>query len=212
MGYYWTMTDSNIQIPSEHFTHIRRDAQREWYSGANFPKINYPKNCGPEVSNKAFIAELFMDYGFEVSLELTGVVYVWQDGEKLREQENLLELIAPYCEEGCYVAGRGEEGEMWRWTLSPKDGLGEEAATVVYESQECPVKNILEGGCVRCSFSLVCSTADSTVLKGSTCYRCGGTLVSLLGSSILAGITCSCISRKFVPRRKFTFRKRGVTK
>lgn len=48
--------------------------------------------------------------------EKTGdIIDIGFNGEKLGDDEILLEAIAPYVEPGSYIEIEGEEGALWRW-------------------------------------------------------------------------------------------------
>lgn len=203
MGYDWTMTDYSLRIEAKKFAALR-EAVRSQTSGdlSGFDELT--ENAGrPEISDKTIVTQLFSDFSFETGYDpKTGaLVEIYQQGSRLGDEDKLMALIAPFCDEGDYIGGRGEGGELWRWVLSPKHGMYEEEGLVFYTrtTGTCPMKEIIEV-CTACPFALICSTSDSTILNSARCSNCGGdVLYKDKGNNTgpIAGLTCTCLERKF---------------
>ena len=193
MSYYWTMGSHVVVIKKGNFSRIREIAMADV--------------CTLEVSTAGkFMRALFDDYGFHTVFHKNGdLVDVEQNGREFCDQEKLLRMITPFCDGECYVDVRGEQEELWRWTLSPTNGFSHQTGVVVYEPSICPMKEAVEL-CTACPFSLVCNTSSETGLKGAQCGACGGTMVikdDMLvlpegeATGPLAATTCTCLNRKF---------------
>ena len=196
MSYDWTMMNHAIHIAASKFSMLR-DAVLI----AN--DLDLPDRARePGISDHDFIIELFSEHGFEADFEKDSddLVVLIQDGSNLREQDKLCTAIAPYCKEGSYIEGRGEEGEYWRWTML-KDGMEEQQGIIFYDTDNsvCPMREVVTL-CIACPFSLICNTSGNTVLKSAQCSTCGGTVVYKDADEItgpIAGVTCTCLKRKF---------------
>jgi hypothetical protein len=199
MGYDWTMSGYVICIEKKNFSKLREaitplfEEGDQYFSGLGNVK-------GPEVSDESFLRELFREFGWHVGFcpKNGHLVELEQESYKLGNEEVLLNVVAPYCTEGDHIDGRGEDGCLWRWVLSPTDGCYELPGLVFYPTGECPFKQHVEL-CSACSFSLICNTSG-VVLRTAKCDHCGGELVlkDLDGEAEpVAGTTCTCLKRKF---------------
>ena len=58
---------------------------------------------------------------------------IWFNGEKYSgKEEDVLNAISPFVEDGSYIEMSGEEGERWRWIFH-KDGVEEKYAQIVWD-------------------------------------------------------------------------------
>lgn len=62
-----------------------------------------------------FLAVLWQypyDYKFDTDGNINEIEYV---GEKLGDDYNLFQRVAPYVRDGSFIEMHGEDGEHWRW-------------------------------------------------------------------------------------------------
>ena len=52
---------------------------------------------------------------------------IWWEGEKLGDDCQLFDAIAPYVEEGSYIEMMGEDGSIWRWAFDGKKMIEQDA-------------------------------------------------------------------------------------
>jgi hypothetical protein len=68
----------------------------------------------------------------EVNPKTGDIDYLYFDGEKLGDDEEFFNKIAPFVEEDSYIEISGEEGAIWRWCF--KNGtIKEQSANISWE-------------------------------------------------------------------------------
>lgn len=85
------------------------------------------------VDDREFVEEIFHNHGFITWFDDAGnLVKLEQECEKLISQTQLLDAAAPFCKEGGFVGGIGEDLHIWRWVFHSK-GVKEESGRIVYD-------------------------------------------------------------------------------
>lgn len=117
MGYSANLTETDFVIKYENIVQA--------FNAAKMFLMNYDKDINyvekEDIESAQNIEDLFEVFGFEIEInlfaDLSNIDFVW---EKLGEEIILLNLIAPYVEEGSYLQWNGEDGSTWRHVF--KDG------------------------------------------------------------------------------------------
>ena len=66
---------------------------------------------------KQIAAEL-ADYWYEGIFDENGnIVEISFNGEKLRDEFEMFQRIAPMVDDGCFLQVSGEDGSLWRWVF-----------------------------------------------------------------------------------------------
>jgi hypothetical protein len=68
-----------------------------------------------EVQEATSLKEAFLAWNWDAEVDRTGVVCIHDDCEKLGDEDQLFQAIAPYVESGCYIEMSGEDGALWRY-------------------------------------------------------------------------------------------------
>jgi hypothetical protein len=72
-----------------------------------------------DVLNAKTLQEAMLAFRWETSLNEAGdIVSICFEGEKLGDDEVFFHTLAPFVEDGSYVAMQGENGAMWRWVFT----------------------------------------------------------------------------------------------
>jgi hypothetical protein len=70
---------------------------------------------------KNTLSEILHEWRWEIEHgEEGGVIGIQFEGEKLGDDEQLFDAIAPFVEEGSYIEMMGEDGTRWRWEFDGK--------------------------------------------------------------------------------------------
>lgn len=122
MGYYVSVDDSYIRIPPEN----RAPALLAMQDLLKNPIHDHKKRGGSSNGDKWFswmnninadlwssIEQAIEDWGFEVVQIGDGGFCLYYDN-KTGQEDEMLNAIAPYVEDGGYVIWRGEDGSMWK--------------------------------------------------------------------------------------------------
>ena len=129
MGYYIYQVDQNFKIKKE-------DIQKAWDSLLKIFRIekktiydssgyHYSWIDTDTVLNAETFEEALSEARFDIKTNNSGdVIEIYFNGEKLGDEEIILNSIAPYVESGSYITFEGEEGERWKWKFV--DGILEE--------------------------------------------------------------------------------------
>lgn len=201
MSYDWTMTSAVFQIKKKNLAKVREALNRHASLEGAKPHLHVSDLCifDEKNSDAKIIGDIFCnDFGLDTGfVPNTGDLdEIHQEGSKLGDLEDLFQVIAPFVENDCFVAGRGEEGELWRWVF--EDGkCYDQPGVIVFDDGDCPLKEYCDKGC---PFALICTASGHTVLRTSKCQECGGELIlkDMDGEAEpLAATTCKCMKRKF---------------
>lgn len=112
MGYCVSMRESNFKIQNENSPKALEIIKRLAREGKEFRWVSNETLL--EAEN---LKEALEEFGYEVfeketELEILDFVY-----EKLGDEFDMFQAIAPVVEEGSYIEMYGEDGDTWRWVF-----------------------------------------------------------------------------------------------
>lgn len=140
MGYYVQLIDSNFGVPesTEVLAAIHR-MDSEWHDlkrgGAYGPggKEHSWFSWMPGLTSLHTVQDVFEALGFEVSVR-DGKVWLGGYDNKTGQEELFLAAVAPFVDEDSFTSWRGEDGELYGYTV--RDGrLIAQQAYVVWEDE-----------------------------------------------------------------------------
>ncbi len=70
------------------------------------------------------------------------IVYIEFTGDKLMDDEEIFDAIAPYVEAGSFIGIQGEDRSMWKWVFNGKECL-EKSAVIDWEDNAEIVQALL---------------------------------------------------------------------
>lgn len=104
MGYYMSQQDSDFRIRSKNVSSALK-ALRRSENGASLMGVNT-------------LSDALQIYGFTVTSDENGdITDIYFEYDKLRGQEEMLGIIAPYVQDGSFLQMIGEDDSMWRWVF-----------------------------------------------------------------------------------------------
>lgn len=122
MGYYMSQQNAEFYIKADDVPQALTALQK-WGANVNFD----------EMKNAKDFSEAMWIYGFQVEFDKNGnCTDILFEYDKLRGQDELLAVIAPYVAEGSFLQMIGEDDAMWRWVFR-NGALGEISAKIVWE-------------------------------------------------------------------------------
>jgi D-mannonate dehydratase len=93
--------------------------KNDFHEKARQAVIHCQDNFG--IDRTQSLEEMVSDWGwhlqFDPSRDIVGIEY---ESDSMRGDEDMLDALAPFVENGSYLQMNGEEGEIWRWVF--KDG------------------------------------------------------------------------------------------
>jgi hypothetical protein len=96
-----------------------------------------------EVQEATSLKEAFKAWNWDAEVDRAGIVCIHDDCEKIGDEAQLFQAIAPYVESGCYIEMSGEDGALWRWQF--EDGkFFENNATLDWEGSVEIVEQLLK--------------------------------------------------------------------
>ena len=162
MGYYMSQTgNTSIRIKAENVPHalaaIRALAGVEAEAGGGSTSVITAEGVGNRVRHwswvdaeyatadtfqKAMLAWRWGNIDFD---EKGDVIFIGFEGEKLGDDVQLMDAIAPCVEHGSFIEMRGEDDSLWRWVFW-RGGLREEYPRIVWPYEHMTaVEELLEG-------------------------------------------------------------------
>ena len=129
MGYYMDQRDCVFEMPKANADKALA-AIKELFSKPNY-------RAGWVDTPSVLRAETFEDAISEARFDVegNGTCYDWIsfNGEKRSWcEEDVLNAIAPFVEEGSYIEMQGEDGDRWHWIFH-KGGVEEKYARLVWD-------------------------------------------------------------------------------
>lgn len=122
MGYHINLTEADFRIDAENtrdaLDTIRElmadpSADRHGYSAQSGRHFSWLNNATPEDWDS--LQDAMADWRFPVELDDDqNVVDIRFSGQKIGDENQLFDVIAPYVEDGSYLEFRGEDGDVWR--------------------------------------------------------------------------------------------------
>lgn len=74
---------------------------------------------GVDPDNWDYLKDAMADWRFPIELDDDlNVVDIGFTGEKLGDEKQMFEVIAPFVEDGSYIEMQGEDGDVWRWEFT----------------------------------------------------------------------------------------------
>lgn len=128
MGYYVNLTDADFiikeneetlsairQMPTKYYALMRGGSStgEKWFSWMNTEEIESAES----------VQSVFEALGFDCSADAYGIKGQFSlDGynSKTGQEDLFLAVVAPFVEDGSYTEWRGEDGELWRFTVNDK--------------------------------------------------------------------------------------------
>lgn len=88
--------------------------------------------------NADSIDDILQEFGYDTYADDEGTIHdVYFAADKIGDEFQLFEAIAPFVEAGSFIAMRGEDGALWRWYFDGQRCL-EEDGQVSYGDAEPP--------------------------------------------------------------------------
>ena len=130
MGYYMEMRSCDFFIAKENLNHIAEAIRGMlgdvWtkgsggcYQGGQTLSKHYSWVDNTELANADTAEKAFKAWRWEAQFDGEGnIVDLCFDGEKLGDDEQFFQTIAPWVKDGSYIEMSGEDGALWRWTFN----------------------------------------------------------------------------------------------
>lgn len=119
MGYCYSVMDSSFRIQSHHYTDMM-DHLIKWHNkmkATNCQLKWMDHDNALTLLEQGDLIEYFGLWLYDAKIDITtGDIcdLVW-GGEKIGDEYNMFEQIAPWVDDESYLNCQGEDGEMWRW-------------------------------------------------------------------------------------------------
>lgn len=125
MGYCMNLQKKNFKIKKENAENVV-NALRDFAKGFKNQYGNRIMWVDKEtLINSESIEESFDEIRYPLVIDSNGDYMInYFSGEKLGDDTEIFNAIAPYVEEGSYIEMLGEDGTIWRWIF--KNGKCEE--------------------------------------------------------------------------------------
>ena len=146
MGYCMSMRDSKIRIPaSKHdrcLAAIRALSGRGtayYSSGGHYSWVRTHEFANATTLREALAAWRWVDPNQDLTNpdndKSKDIEELYFSGEKLGDDEILMNAIAPYVEAGSYIEMVGEDADYWRWYFDG-EGCYHQEGHVVYTEED----------------------------------------------------------------------------
>ena len=112
MGYCMEQRDRTFKIKAEKIDSAFNACKKMITPDANYAWVDLT-----ELENATTLKEFIDVWGWEVVETKEGIVDIGFCSEKLGDDRELFDVIAPYVESGSFIEMIGEDGEMWRWVF-----------------------------------------------------------------------------------------------
>lgn len=135
MGYYMSMRNCEFTILNKN-KQKALESLKEFASNKQKRNSNIAWSASSEIIASENLVEAFeaCRYGVEEN-ENGDIFYLYFNGEKLGDDEEIFNAIAPAVEDGSFIEMQGENGYLWRWVF--QDGKCREiAAKVIWDFSE----------------------------------------------------------------------------
>ena len=123
MGYCIELEEGKIKLTEENMKKALKELSKHsfrWCDDFCYENIVFEhknKSCWEETNEEEItIEEVWEWLRYEVKYENGYWIIYDFNGEKLGDDEDIFNLIAPYCEDG-YLQYLGEDGERWRYVF-----------------------------------------------------------------------------------------------
>lgn len=144
MGYYMDQMDSKFFVAAEHIPAMVKAihalaSRHELMGGASYQNGEIVSRHFSWVNNDFVdchdVKELFRKWGWSIELKDENIVSIFFEGDKMGDDEVLMNAISPYVEAGSYIEMRGEDYNTyttWRWCFDGKT-MVEKYPTIIWE-------------------------------------------------------------------------------
>jgi hypothetical protein len=137
MGYYINQVGSNFCIKAKNIQPAFKALKGHFIETGDASWIN-----ANEVINAKTFQEAMEACRWDVNSKVD-ICEIQFNGEKLGDEETILNVIAPYVEAGSYIEMSGEEDSRWRWSFDGQR-VTEVDAEIDYEGNRVIVEAILK--------------------------------------------------------------------
>lgn len=120
MGYSYCVNDSSFGIEAQHFPDMM-DHLLKWHrklAADNQPLKWMDHDKAIAMLEEGDLIGYFDGWCYAAKIDITtgDVVNLIFEGEKIGQEDNLWDQIAPWVQDGSHLTCQGEDGDMWRWT------------------------------------------------------------------------------------------------
>lgn len=105
------------------------------YEGGKVAERRFSWVRTEQFATAATLSDALHAWRWEIEFDGDGsgdVCWIMFQGEKIGNDNILLQAIAPYVEPGCFIEMLGEDGALWRWTFNGTT-MVEQYATITWE-------------------------------------------------------------------------------
>jgi hypothetical protein len=116
MGYCMNMSEAKFMIKHENKAEALKSLKK-FTKGKTLRWLDtdYIQSC-------KCLEDVMEELRWEISTDdFLNVNNIEFTGEKLGDEEDLFDIIAPYVEENSYIEMVGEDGDKWRWVFKNKE-------------------------------------------------------------------------------------------
>ena len=86
-----------------------------------------------DIMTSKSLEEVLLADGWECETDIDGnIIDLWFKEEKINNEYEIFNLLAPYVEEECFIEMIGEDDSRWRWVFNGEICM-EKNATIVWE-------------------------------------------------------------------------------
>jgi hypothetical protein len=123
MGYYVEMSEADFTIPErEDVLNALREMPVKYKSlqrgGTHFAWMS-----NEEIENAESVQAIFESLGFDCNDYGNKTFGLYSYNDKTGQEDLFLAVVAPFVEKDSYTQWRGEDGEVWRFTVDYKGRL-----------------------------------------------------------------------------------------
>ena len=127
MGYYMEMTDSRFKVKKENFKKALESLKsvfvpenmncRDYIGGKEYPHFSWVDT--KTVIESASIGKALEEIRYTPVYNNNGdICNVEFTGQKYGSKAVFFDALAPYVEDGSYIAFDGEDGDAWEWRFN----------------------------------------------------------------------------------------------
>lgn len=129
MGYHMNMRDQSFFVEKENFDKLAeavrgmlKDVGEKGggacYSGGKTVSKHYYWVNNSELEDANTAEKAFQAWRWDPEFDIEGNICGLEfEGEKLGDDEQFFQTIAPWVRDGSFIEMEGEDGTIWRWTF-----------------------------------------------------------------------------------------------
>ena len=115
MSYWMEQIDQHFSIPAEG-RQAAFDALRGWERRQMERYPQFAELRRRPLGNAKSLKDTLCELSWEVEMDNSGAICeMYFEGDRLGDEDEWLDEIAPYVAVGSYLTMRGEDGFCWRW-------------------------------------------------------------------------------------------------